>query len=191
MRLAAIFPRVHGNPSNFQLDISSYPGSGSSSSFAGTCQHHGGQCGGSSRDEYCKGRLLFPLTNHPPMSRGGARTRNVLFFFGRQGRHCQIQLGLCARKKPCPLRKDRFRPMARRIAAIMYRKSCLIEANSRCKGFPRIIVNVVVARNKINQLYVNFTKFLFSTQKIIKSTCMCYVSFNVFLYLICENKYKK
>lgn len=26
--------------------------------------------GGSSRDEYCKGRLLFPLTNHPPMSRG-------------------------------------------------------------------------------------------------------------------------
>lgn len=23
------------------------------------------------RDEYCRGRLLFPLTNHPPMSRGG------------------------------------------------------------------------------------------------------------------------
>ena len=25
----------------------------------------------SPRDEYCKERLLFPLTNHPPMSRGG------------------------------------------------------------------------------------------------------------------------
>lgn len=29
------------------------------------------------RDEYCRGRLLFPLTNHPPMSRGG---RAAMFY---------------------------------------------------------------------------------------------------------------
>lgn len=71
--------------------------------------------------------------------------------------------GLCVRRKPCPLRKDRLRSMARHIAAIMCRKSCLIEPNGRCKGFPRIIVNVAVVRNKINQLHVASIKFLSST----------------------------
>lgn len=78
--------------------------------------------------------------------------------------------GLCERKKPCPFSKDRLRPMARRIAAIMCRKSCLIEPNGRCKGFSRIIVNVAVACNKINQLHVNSTKFLLASWKRIKST---------------------
>lgn len=40
-------------------------------------RHHGGLCGGSFCDEYCRGRLLFPLTNHPPMSRGG---RAAMFY---------------------------------------------------------------------------------------------------------------
>lgn len=66
---------------------------------------------------------------------------------------------LCVHKKPCPLRKDRLRPMARHIATIMCWKSCLIEANGSCKRFPRIIVNVAITCNKINQLHVNSTKF--------------------------------
>lgn len=43
--------------------------------------------------------------------------------------------------------------MARHIATITYRKSCLIEPNGRCKGFSRMIVNVAVLRDKINQLH--------------------------------------
>jgi len=43
----------------------------------GSSRQRGGLCGGSSRDEYCRGRLLFPLTNHPPMSRGG---RAAMFY---------------------------------------------------------------------------------------------------------------
>lgn len=49
-----------------------------------------GSCGGSC-DEYCRGRLLFPLTNHPPMSRG---VRAAMFYSSLvSGRHEQHPRG--------------------------------------------------------------------------------------------------
>lgn len=68
--------------------------------------------------------------------------------------------------------------MARHIAAIMCRKSCLIEQNGRCKGFPRIIVNVAVARNKINQLHVNE----FFILQLKKSEIGLYFVFDTLIY---------
>lgn len=64
----------------------------------------GGARGGSSRDEYCRGRLLFPLTNHPPMSRGG---RAAMFYSPPvdrvdTGRSSRV---VCAQELPYPSRK--------------------------------------------------------------------------------------
>lgn len=51
--------------------------------------------------------------------------------------------------------KHRLRPMARYIVVITGRKSRLIDPNGRCKGCPRIIVNVAVVCNKINYSHCN------------------------------------
>lgn len=79
MRLATIFPRARGNPSNFQPDIPHPILLRVVLLFVGTCQKPASPAvvRGVYRDEYCRGRLLFPLTNHPPMSRGG---RAAMFY---------------------------------------------------------------------------------------------------------------
>lgn len=151
-------------------------------------RHHGGLRGGSSRDEYCRGRLLFPLTNHPPMSRGG---RAAMFYSSSADRVDTSRSSrlVCAREAVSSPKEPSSRPMARHIVAIMCRKSCLIEANGRCKGFPRIIVNVAVACNKINQLHVDSTQFLSSTWKSVKSTYTLYPDTLVYFRILRINKY--
>lgn len=110
-----------------------------------------GARGGSSRDEYCRGRLLFPLTNHPPMSRGG---RAAMFYSPPvdrvdTGRSSRV---VCAQELPCPRRKasvvrsretegDGETYRARRLCApeIAFDRERDLNDDRECRGATKVV----------------------------------------------------